>query len=283
VEEKKEHPYIEEDEIDLYELFLVVRKRLRLIMGLFMAAVVVAAVVSFLMPPVYSASFIIRMPGLSVKSAEPVISTTEAEKLVQELDGLRQEGRSRELAQRLGVDSAAVDGLVEIQAKTPRRQKKFIEITVDVYEPSLIKDISSGILKHLNSNRYANERISLQRESLTHLKNEIEARISETEALKKAVVSQIKRDRIKDLGFNPIGLDKAIIDLRQKLKEVETEIKLLKGFEFAVEPVVPQNPAKPKKKLIVAVSGITALFLGIFLAFFMEWLDKNRKKDHRES
>jgi len=43
----------------------------------------------------------------------------------------------------------------------------------------------------------------------------------------------------------------------------------------------PEKPYKPKKKLIVAVALVSGLFLGIFAAFFREWLD-NVKKRHRE-
>jgi len=63
-----------------------------------------------------------------------------------------------------------------------------------------------------------------------------------------------------------------------KLDEAKENIYV----EVIDKPNLPDLPAKPKKKLMVAVAGISALFLGIFLAFFLEWLD-NVKRRNREN
>ncbi len=43
-------------------------------------------------------------------------------------------------------------------------------------------------------------------------------------------------------------------------------------------PILPDKPVKPKKKLMVAVAGVSSLFLGIFIAFFLEWLENIKKR-----
>jgi len=57
------------------------------------------------------------------------------------------------------------------------------------------------------------------------------------------------------------------------------EMKEQVSFQVIDPPYIPKKPAKPKKKLIVAVGLISGLFLGTFAAFFKEWLD-NIKKRH---
>lgn len=61
------------------------------------------------------------------------------------------------------------------------------------------------------------------------------------------------------------------------------EMKEKISFQVIDPPYVPEvdKPYKPKKKLIVAVAFVSGLFLGIFGAFFKEWLDNVRKR-HRE-
>ena len=62
--ETNEHrePYYAEDEIDLYELIQVLLKRKKLIIGIFLIAVVVAIAASYMMKPVYRVSAVVG-PG----------------------------------------------------------------------------------------------------------------------------------------------------------------------------------------------------------------------------
>ncbi len=90
------------------------------------------------------------------------------------------------------------------------------------------------------------------------------------------------------------------VDLLRKLKTSEAVYEtLLKAYEQAkfqeakenlyVQVIdnafLPDKPVKPKKALMIAVSGVSSLFLGIFLAFFLEWLEgiKRRKKEEVEA
>jgi len=63
--QNKEHPAYE-DEINLYDYWKVVVKRKKLIIGLFLISVVVAAIISLLMPKIYrgEATFKITAKGM---------------------------------------------------------------------------------------------------------------------------------------------------------------------------------------------------------------------------
>jgi uncharacterized protein involved in exopolysaccharide biosynthesis len=58
------------------------------------------------------------------------------------------------------------------------------------------------------------------------------------------------------------------------------EIKEQVAFQIIDPPYVPEkdNPYKPKKVLILTVATVSGLFLGIFLAFFIEWLEETKKR-----
>jgi len=62
------------------------------------------------------------------------------------------------------------------------------------------------------------------------------------------------------------------------------ELKEKVSFQVIDPPYVPNpdKPYKPKKKLILAVGFISGLFLGVFLAFFKEWLESVRRRQDEE-
>jgi uncharacterized protein involved in exopolysaccharide biosynthesis len=59
---------------------------------------------------------------------------------------------------------------------------------------------------------------------------------------------------------------------------IEQTLKRLKGVEMVENPYISKNPVKPKIKMNVAIASITSLFIGVFLAFFMEYVERMRNK-----
>ena len=55
-----------------------------------------------------------------------------------------------------------------------------------------------------------------------------------------------------------------------------TQDKALSRFKVIEAIYTADNPVKPKKALIVIVTFITALILSIFLAFFREFIRKDK-------
>lgn len=275
--------FYSEEEIDLYELCLILKKRFKLIAGIVISAVLITVVISFLLSPVYRGSFSIRVPMISETQAfnerlntqVPIINSKEAVNLIKNLDRLRKDGQIKKLSDALGISDEKIGALVELTANAPRDVKDSIEVVIDVSSPVFINDFKDGVLGFLNENQYAKKRISLRKASLLSLREELKNNISEVEAVKKLVNNQIKEDKTKELGFNPIDMEKEVIIFKQMLRDVENEIKLQKGFEIVVEPVISDKPVRPRKALNVAIAGISFLFLGILLAFLKEWAEKH--------
>lgn len=79
--------------------------------------------------------------------------------------------------------------------------------------------------------------------------------------------------------------DPFIADLRDlkeqvaKLKNIEINEAKIKAAIFDQMAVVPENPIKPKRKLIVIISFVLAFMLSIFLAFFFNFIEKSRAEE----
>jgi LPS O-antigen subunit length determinant protein (WzzB/FepE family) len=103
---------------------------------------------------------------------------------------------------------------------------------------------------------------------------ETEERIKALEGMRDIVSKLIKKG--KDIYFDPSQIDQTISSFHNRLVDLRYRLDILRGFEISVEPKIPEKPSKPKPALIVAVSLISGLFLGIFIALFTEWLQTAR-------
>lgn len=267
----------ENDDINLSKLFFVIKKRIKLILVIFIVATLSTGVASYLIKPVYRSTFIIRVPPLNSSLTEKILPVEVAEKLINELQLIRKEKIFEVLSKKLNISENKVNSLVSLSAKTLPNEKNILSIVVEVHDPSLINDFKNAILKYINQNDYVNDRISLQRDNLVHLAGDIETRIKDLESVKNYIFSQIKQGGVKTLGFNPIGMDTDIINLKQRLRETTNELKLLRGFEVGVEPEIPSTPIMPKKALNITIAGIASLILGIFVVLFIEWMKINKR------
>jgi capsular polysaccharide biosynthesis protein len=263
------------DDIDLYELYLVVKKRFILIAGIVISAILITGAISFLMPPVYRSSLIVKI-FTSETEKRPIISTGEVEEVISKLDRLVKEKQISELSNKLTIDGEQLKKVVKFDTKTTVEAKDIVEITVEVYDRELIPVLKNGIIHYLNQNPYVDERITMWKNNNLRQTAEIQEKIKEIDVLKSILISQIKKDGIKYLGFNPLQLDQEVLNLKKKIRDLQDSMMLLRGFEVTIEPEIPRKPARPKKIFNIAMAGIASLFLGISLAFFIEWVESNK-------
>ena len=71
------------------------------------------------------------------------------------------------------------------------------------------------------------------------------------------------------------------------LKKGYNEAKILgtmniENLKLALEPLMPEKPVKPNKKLNVAIAGVAALFFSILLAFFLEYWYGKQDRNNKE-
>lgn len=276
---KENRTHIHEDELTPYELYLVIRKKFKLIVGLFIVTVVLTSMISYLMKPIYRGSFIIKVPSFSTDemNREPLIALVEVERLIKQLDDLRREKQLKKLSESLNMEEEKTAKIVSLKARALAHTTQSAEVTADILDPQLINELKDSIPGFLNQYQPFKERVSEKRERLLPLKDHIHSKIKEMEALVHTVTARMKKGTLKNGGLNPVAMEKDLISLRQELIEIENEISSLRGFEISVEPVVPRKPVKPKTAVNITIAGIMSILIGLIISFFLEWLEKNRK------
>ena len=74
-------------------------------------------------------------------------------------------------------------------------------------------------------------------------------------------------------------LQEQLVLIKKQLLAVNDDFKVVRIDQQAYRP---DSPIKPKKRLIVALGGVLGLMLGIFAAFFFNFVENNRKDPESE-
>jgi len=235
-----------EDEIDLYELLLVLKKRLKLIIAVFVLGVVATAVLSFLMPNIYQARTTMLVDS--------------------------------------SLTQAFLNNLQQYQFKGENKFSFIIPLQAHQQVNNMALAILNGLefkKKVLNRIKaiYGNtEEIQNLERSLGNKKSLFESKVDrETQAI--VVLSEHKDKKLaEDI------LKAALEEFEKELDKVSQNYQKMfgQGYEksdknsifilnVVEQPTSLEKPVKPKRKLIIAVSGVTFLILGVFSAFVIEW------------
>ena len=276
VKKDQEIVYYQEDEIDLYELWLILKKRWKVVVSTTLIFVITAIVYIFIAKPVYTSSFFVKIP----KNISGYIKYNEKGVLRISPVYLFSQEETISLIKRFNYKSKDFSFIIASESKE-KENKETIKIEIGVYKPSIIPDISKSLISYLNSNPYVKRKIETERAKLQIFIKESKDKLHEMEKTKELIYKDLKNGKIQNLGFNPLDLDTKILNIKKEIAELEIRLKNLKGFEISVYPAIPEKPSKPKKKLILAVSVVSGLFLGVFLAFFFEWIE-NASRRHKE-
>ncbi|GAB6182838.1 Wzz/FepE/Etk N-terminal domain-containing protein [Thermodesulfovibrio hydrogeniphilus] len=267
---EKEKSVVHEEEIDLYELFKLIVKRKYIIIGLFIFSIVASAILIFLLPKIYRGEVVLKISNKEVISKERTTKERTTKELISIIGKLDAE-RIR------GILPRTHPFVSNLTIKEIKESADKIQIAVESKYPDKISEIIEEFVEYINNNplikRYfeeSKERLLLQSAQLSKIIKEAEGSI---DSLKKMLMT----GKLTIVGFNPIELDKKLMELRLEKLGVDQAIKNLKGVEI-VETHILKNPVKPKIKLIIVISAVSAIFLGIMTAFAIEYVERIKKE-----
>lgn len=155
-------PYYAEDEIDLYELIQVLLKRKKLIIGVFLIAVIVAIAASYMMKPVYRVSAVVG-PG-KIYELEPVRDTLIwREKYIDTPENIErlisQNPFHHAILAQLGWDYQDPKNRFEIKTNVQQRTN-YIFVNVDSAEPKRAQEYLNAFLDKINEFYFQRAQVS---------------------------------------------------------------------------------------------------------------------------
>jgi capsular polysaccharide biosynthesis protein len=248
------------DEINLMDYIQILRKRKWLIILGTLICIIAAVIISLLKPKVYRGEATFKILTREMKTAKEmvnVIGNPDEEKLKQILP------KSYNL-----VNSVKLSSLRDSTDKFKLiiEAKRFDDIPIAISEFEEYVDNNPLIRRSFEENK---EMLLKQTEELSKV-------IESSKELVKAYDNLIKTGRLIPVGFNPIDLNKRISDIKIEKLLLEQSLRRLKGIEMVTQPYISSKPVKPKKRQNVMIAGVVGLLASIMLAFFIEFLEKNK-------
>ena len=268
---------IQEDEIDLREYIQVMLKRKKLILAIFLASVFTAAVISLQSPKTYEIASTIQLGRIN----EPLINNEEAKAL------MLNQGLFQSIINDLNL------------ASTPQEIEKNIKIS-DIKGTNLLRvmitgnDIDTAIkLNDLITNSLITrgqalyqKNVDIINERLNNLSLEIKSAVDDIGRAQALIAEApvVKNISQSDVSLRIILLRNSLLNYESNLnvlrnQENEMKATLVNSREFKVfdPPIRPDSPVSRKILQKTAIAGFMGLMLGIFLAFFIEFLSKDKK------
>jgi uncharacterized protein involved in exopolysaccharide biosynthesis len=297
VEPSERHPGepFEEDEINLLDLFMVLVRRKRLIIGLAFLTGVAAVIISLQMTNIYRSEATIA-PRQIEQSGSKVLSGA--------LGGL-----GGMVASEFGLGGGGEADKIEVLLKS----RQLVQLVVEKHNllPILFEKKWDGQKKAWKDNpvptiqdayklvkdellRVSRDRktdvitVSIEHKSPEFARSVVQYYLTE---LSEGLRAKVIKDAQENMRFLTEQLDRTNDPLlREKIygmlaKEIEkgtfARAQTYYGFYVLDPPIAPDlnKKASPKRSLICILSVVVAFFVAVFLAFFLEYLNRLKTEE----
>lgn len=239
------------DEIDLYELLLVLKKRAKLIGAVVFASVVIATIAVFLMPNIYQARATVWVDSFltpALIQSLQTVQSTEASKMSIIIP-----------ANSANINNLAISILSGLDFK-----RNIVKVLENKF--GNLANIGLDNLDDKKIEKLIKSKIDPKTQSIIITSEHNDKKVAQ--AIVAAAVEELDRE-LKRISEN---YKTTLIKNPDKNREYNFFV-----LNIIEKPTYFDQPVKPKRKLIIAVSAVSALFLGVFLAFVLEWWANMRK------
>jgi capsular polysaccharide biosynthesis protein len=280
-------PEIQEEEIDLREYINVLMKRKGIIILIFLIAVITAAIVSyFVLTPIYQSSVnfqvnirLIKQSYYPTSSTNPYISDT--------LVLLTSDSILRKAAERASFSYNFTKMKEKVEA-TNIKDTSIITLTVEDENPKFAQDLANSIVEvfidknqsiYDEKRKMAEENLKIYEEQLDEVeKNIIEIEKTRVKIAHSKGISDAEKHFQTSLLLNSLVTERNNYNfLISKVSSIKEDLMNYQGFKIINPAIEPIAPIKPNKKLNILIAGVLGLFVGIFVAFFLEFCQKEKK------
>jgi capsular polysaccharide biosynthesis protein len=270
---------IQDDEINLYNLWRVIAKRKAIILAIFLISILGATIYCFAAPSIYRLETSIKIyspQGITTVNAFPTAKelSIRLSKIINELKNINElntvfnnnpgDITDVKIEEMKGTPGTTLTEKLNVTIEAKNRDalgaapQQLVNYIENLNEHKVITSI---IISELN------ERITLVR-----------AADKENDIQIKEIEKRLNNTKVLPVGFDPVVMRQNSVNLKMEKYRIEHEINNYKMIRLLEEPFISKYPVKPKKAMIITIAGICSLMLGIFIVFIVEYFEGVRKK-----
>jgi uncharacterized protein involved in exopolysaccharide biosynthesis len=255
-----------DDEIDLRDLILVMWRYRKFIVGIFLASLLIGAVVSFAITPVYQVQAKISIGNYAVdsESSEPQMTPETAREILLSSDLQDEAWGKGTNAGGLSVTLVDNTNILDITLDTsdPQQGEALLNELINLFDEKTGEQYERSI-ELVNAELQRTER-ELQ---------EINKSIDQTrELLENTSASQIQQVGLLDTLSRFLQQRD---ELSEKKLQFEQKLNMIESMRVLGKPEASSAPISPNKKLNIVVAGVLGLMAGVFGAFTVDYFRRN--------
>ena len=299
-EEKIQTEY---EEIDLMDYVKVILHRKWLILGIFFGAVIIAGILSWYLPKVYKIDTFLEVGKITGEVIE--VPGHVVEKINGDVYGNTVKGKlniSEENWPKITVENQKDTNLIimEIDSTKPQQAKNILEVMNDLIltehqekiksKKELLENNIKLLENDIEISKKDIERVKIKISSLEEERKNLEAKVDTLQKIlpfqqdlgtqfalfdAKEKLEQ-KRQEIEDRYLEINSLENQTNSLQNQINTLRDQIDNIINTAVIKVPTISTRPIRPRLVLNVIIAGILAIFIGVFLAFFQEWWEKNK-------
>ncbi|GEM84432.1 Wzz/FepE/Etk N-terminal domain-containing protein [Meiothermus hypogaeus] len=293
-------PYTQSDELSLRDLYLVLKRRQNLILGLTLSAAILVFAASLLWPKTYTSQVVVSL-SLSNQSSQGLLNNLPS--LAGLAQGFVDLQQTRLLANQLGVDDptryykARFDekrGLLFLTAQggtaaeAGERAERILQVARTYLERNLLEGAQANLRAALTQARLD---LRAAQDGLKGIQAQL--KVAPDRAASNATIAagleargnDPQAARASNPAYTSLSLDES--RLRSQIAQLEARITTLSDFlkqpeaigqlvsqallvQVLVPPAEPLRPSFPRPLLFTVVAGVLGLLLGVIWAFVAE-------------
>jgi uncharacterized protein involved in exopolysaccharide biosynthesis len=284
-----------DDEINLLDLFMVLVRRKRLIIGMVLLTGIAAVIISLQMTNIYRSEATIaprdlqQSPGKSLTGALGGLGGMAASEFGlgggSDADKIEVLLKSRQLVQ-LVVEKHNLMSLLFEDNWDPQK-KAWKEGPVPTMQDAF-NLLGKGLLKVTRDRKTDVMTVSIEHKNPQFARSVVNYYLTE---LSEGLRSKVVKDAQENMRFLTEQLDRTTDPLlREKIygmlaKEIEKDTfaraQTYFGFYVLDPPIAPDlnKKARPKRSIICLLSVVVAFFVAVFLAFFLEYVNRLKTEE----